>query len=90
MEAGHISGLNGLVLGLAKERNINAFCLLATMPQYAISLPNPKASGAIIEALEKILNFVVSLEEMDEYIKVKFDNNVTEKRTIKNIKRRRA
>ncbi|MFH1190050.1 MAG: PAC2 family protein [Candidatus Omnitrophota bacterium] len=69
MEAGHISGLNGLVLGLAKERNINAFCLLATMPQYAISLPNPKASAAIIEALQKILNFVVSLEEMDDYIR---------------------
>ena len=28
--------------------------------------------------------------EMDEYIKVKFDNNVTEKQTIKDIKRRRA
>ncbi|MBU1038198.1 MAG: PAC2 family protein [Candidatus Omnitrophica bacterium] len=69
MEAGHISGLNGLVLGLAKKRNIDAFCLLATMPQYAISLPNPKASGAIIEALEKILNFIVSLEEMDDYIR---------------------
>jgi len=39
------------------------------MPQYAVSLPNPKASGAIIETLEKILNFVVSLEEMDEYIR---------------------
>ncbi|MBU0881242.1 MAG: PAC2 family protein [Candidatus Omnitrophica bacterium] len=69
MEAGHISGLNGLVLGLAKERNIDAYCLLATMPQYAISLPNPKASGAIIEALEKILNFIVSLDEMDDYIR---------------------
>ncbi|MCX5678088.1 MAG: PAC2 family protein [Candidatus Omnitrophica bacterium] len=69
MEEGHISGLNGLILGLAKERDIDAVCLLATMPQYAISLPNPKASGAIIETLEKILNFVVSLEEMDEYIR---------------------
>ena len=69
MEVGHISGLNGLVLGLARERNIDAVCLLATMPQYAISLPNPKASGAIIEALEKILNFVISLEEMDDYIR---------------------
>ena len=69
MEGGHISGLNGLVLGLAKERAIDAVCLLATMPQYAISLPNPKASGAIIEALQKILNFVVSLEELDSHIK---------------------
>ncbi len=69
MEEGRISGLNGLVLGLAKEKGIDAVCLLATMPQYAIGLPNPKASGAVIETLEKILNFVVSLEEMDEFIR---------------------
>lgn len=69
MEGGHISGLNGLVLGLAKERDLDAACLLATMPQYAISLPNPKASRAIIETLENMLNFVVSLEDLDDYIK---------------------
>ena len=69
MEGGHISGLNGLVLGFADERGIEAACLLATMPQYAISLPNPKASRAIIEALGKILNFKVNLQELDEYVK---------------------
>ena len=69
MEAGHISGLNGLILGLAKDRNIDAICLLATMPQYAISLPNPKASSAIIDTLQKALSFVVDLQEMYEYIK---------------------
>jgi len=69
MEGGHISGLNGLILGFAEERGIEAACLLATMPQYAISLPNPKASRAIIEALQKILSFKVNLQEMDEYVK---------------------
>jgi Fe-S-cluster containining protein len=28
--------------------------------------------------------------EMDEYIRIKFDNNVTEKRNIRNVKRRKA
>lgn len=69
MEGGHISGMNGLILGLAGQKGIDAICLLATMPQYAISLPNPKASAAIIEIMQKMLNFVVSLEEMYEYIK---------------------
>ena len=69
MEGGHISGLNGLILGLAQDRGIDAVCLLATMPQYAISLPNPKASRAIIEAMQKILGFKVNLQEMDEYVK---------------------
>lgn len=69
MDAGHISGLNGLVLGFAAARGINAICLLSTMPQYAISLPNPKASCAIIEALQKILGFRIDMLELSEEIK---------------------
>ena len=69
MEGGHISGLNGLLLGFAEKKNIEAACLLATMPQYAISLPNPKASLAIIDLLQKALGFKLSIEELSEYIK---------------------
>ena len=69
MESGHIAGFNGLMLGFAGEKGIEAACLLATMPQYAISLPNPKASSAIIETLGRMLNFEVDLNEMKEYIK---------------------
>ena len=38
MEGGHISGLNGLLLSFAEKKRIEAICLLATMPQYAICL----------------------------------------------------
>ncbi|MFA5142965.1 MAG: PAC2 family protein [Candidatus Omnitrophota bacterium] len=69
MENGHISGLNGLLLGFAGKKHLDAVCLLATMPQYAISLPNPKASLAIIEVLQKILGFRVDTAELNEYIK---------------------
>ena len=69
METGHISGLNGLLLGFAEKKNIEAACLLATMPQYAISLPNPKASLAIIEILHKVLGFKLDIEELNGYIK---------------------
>lgn len=69
MDSGHISGLNGLVLGFAGKRNIEAICLLATMPQYAISLPNPKASLAIMEALQKMVGFKLNTAELNEYIK---------------------
>jgi proteasome assembly chaperone (PAC2) family protein len=68
MEDGHISGLNGLLLAFAAKRGVEAVCLLATMPQYAISLPNPKASRAIIEALASALNFKIDLGELREYI----------------------
>ncbi len=69
MEGGHISGLNGLMLGFAAKKGIDAICLLATMPQYAISLPNPKASYAIIEALNKMLNISIDVRELNGYMK---------------------
>lgn len=69
MEGGHISGLNGLLLGFAAKKNIEAICLLATMPQYAIGLPNPKASYAIIEVLHKILKINIDMHELSGYVK---------------------
>lgn len=69
MEGGHISGLNGLLLGFAAKKNIEAMCLLATMPQYAISLPNPKASSAIIEVLCRMLGIQIDLNELHDYVK---------------------
>lgn len=69
MDGGHISGLNGLVLGFAAERGIEAACLLATMPQYAVSLPNPKASRAIIGVMQKMLGFKVDFREIDEQVR---------------------
>ena len=69
MEAGHISGLNGLMLGFAAKKGIDAICLLATMPHYAISLPNPKASSAIIETLNRMLNISIDVRELNGYIK---------------------
>ena len=69
MEEGHVSGLNGILLGLAKDRGLDAICFLATMPQYAISLPNPKASGSIVKVLSGVLNFEIDTTEIDEYSK---------------------
>lgn len=69
MESGHISGLNGLIIGLAAKRNIEAVCLLATMPQYSISLPNPRASFAIIETLRRMLSFEVDLTGLEKNIR---------------------
>ncbi|MDI6703501.1 MAG: PAC2 family protein [bacterium] len=65
MEEGQISGLNGLLLGFAAKRGIEAICLLATMPQYAINFPNPKASKAIIEVLGEILDIKVDMMKID-------------------------
>jgi uncharacterized protein len=69
LEGGHISGLNGLLLGFAAEKNIEAVCLLATIPQYAISIPNPKASLAIMNVLSSALNFELDPMEINNFIR---------------------
>lgn len=68
MEGGQISGLNGLLLGYAARRGIEGICLLATMPIYAVNLPNPKGSKSIIEVLCRMLGFKVDMTEIDRCI----------------------
>ncbi|UCE19085.1 MAG: PAC2 family protein [Gemmatimonadota bacterium] len=67
MEGGQISGLNGLLLGYAEQRGIEAICLLATMPNYAISFPNPKASKAILSVLTRMLHVRIDMSELDAF-----------------------
>lgn len=68
MPEGHISGMNGTLIGFAKERGIDGICLLATMPVYAIGFPNPKASKALVEIFEKILNIGIDKSALDNAI----------------------
>ena len=65
---GLISGLNGLLLAFAEQRNIPAACLLATMPYYAATIPNPKASREIVRVLERVLDIDVDMDEIDEAV----------------------
>lgn len=65
MDDGQISGLNGLILNYARKRGIEACCLLATMPIYAVNIYNPKACKAIIQTFERILKIRVGFTELD-------------------------
>lgn len=65
MDSGQIAGLNGLLLNYAREREIEACCLLATMPIYAVNIYNPKACRAIVQTLERILKIRVGMTELD-------------------------
>ncbi|MBL7068564.1 MAG: PAC2 family protein [Candidatus Omnitrophica bacterium] len=65
MPEGQISGLNGLLLEAARRKGIAAACLLATLPLYAIGLPNPKASKAIIETLQNMTGIEIDMTDLD-------------------------
>jgi proteasome assembly chaperone (PAC2) family protein len=59
-----IAGLNGLFLGVAKERDVDGICLLGETPSYTTRIPNPKAAAAILEVLIKMLNVELDLTEL--------------------------
>ena len=59
-----ISGLNGLMLGVAKERDIEGVCLLGEVPMYATRIQNPMAALAVLKALTKILDIEIDMAEL--------------------------
>ncbi len=66
MAEGSIGGLNGLLLGVARQRGIEGVCLLGEMPIYATRIANPKASQAVLEVLTRMLGIVIDLEDLTD------------------------
>ena len=64
-----IAGLNGLFLGVAKEKGIEGVCLLGEVPTYATRIPNPKAALAVANILTKILGIDIDLSELVTFAK---------------------
>ena len=60
----HIAGLNGLLLGIAKERNIEGVCLLGEVPMHATRIQNPMAALAILKTLTKMLDIEIDTAEL--------------------------
>ncbi|MDP2731226.1 MAG: PAC2 family protein [Dehalococcoidales bacterium] len=60
----HISGLNGLLLGVAKERGVGGICLLGEVPAYATRIQNPMAALAILEVLARMVDIKIDISEL--------------------------
>jgi len=65
---GTITGLNGLLLGVAKKRGLEAICVMGEVPIYLqrSPWPYPKASKSVLEVLSKMLEIQVDLGKLDE------------------------
>ena len=74
---GSISGLNGILLGAAKNRGIEAICLMGEVPYYlqAAPWPYPKASISVLEVLSRLLRMPLDLCELHEMAE-KVDRNI--------------
>ena len=67
---GSITGLNGLLLGLAKKRGFEAICLMGEIPDYlsGAPFPYPKASKSVLEFLTSFLGIEIDYSALDEMV----------------------
>jgi len=67
-EQGSITGLNGLLLGLAKKRGFDSICLMGEIPDYlsGAPFPYPKASKSVLEVLTDLLGVKIDYTVLDE------------------------
>jgi len=60
-----IVGISGLLLGLARFRNVDALCLLGETPGY---IPDPMAAKKILNVITSLLKIEVNLEGLEKEI----------------------
>jgi proteasome assembly chaperone (PAC2) family protein len=61
-----VAGMNGLLLAVAKERDMEGVCLLGETPRFPAEVGNPFAVLAILERLAKVLHVGIDLSELRE------------------------
>jgi proteasome assembly chaperone (PAC2) family protein len=64
-----IAGLNGLLLGVAKERDIEGICLLGEVPAHTSRIENPMAALAILKVLTGMLGIEIDTAELAETVR---------------------
>lgn len=67
---GNITGLNGLLLGVAQKRGVEAVCLMGEIPIYlhGFPIPYPKGSKAVLEVLAQIIGLSIDTTELDAFV----------------------
>jgi uncharacterized protein len=66
---GNITGLNGLLLGVARKHGIEAICVMGEVPVYLQGFPIlfPKASKAVLEVLAAAINIRIDMTEINGF-----------------------
>ncbi len=68
LEEGHISGLNGVLLGAA-ESGLRGACLLGETPHLFAQIPFPKASLAVLEVFTSMAGIELDLTELSQQVR---------------------
>lgn len=67
LSSGQISGLNGVLLGVAAAAGLPGGCLLGEMPQLFPHIPFPKAAHAVLEFFATMTSLEIDLRELREH-----------------------
>lgn len=65
LKEGHISGLNGLLIGVIQELGIHGVCLLAEIPFYTVQIENPKATKSILSVISRYFSLELDLAQLN-------------------------
>jgi uncharacterized protein (TIGR00162 family) len=95
MEAGSITGTNGLLFGLAKLYDIPSICLLSETPSYTIPtgrvVVDAKAAKALLEILLRVLRIEIDMKPLEEEARLseEFIRRIQEmeRRTVEEMRR---
>ena len=71
---GRITGLNGVLLGVAADEGLPGACLLGEIPQVFAQFPFPKASLAVLETFAALSGMEVDLAELAEQARASEEN----------------
>lgn len=80
VKEGQISGLNGIILGVAKRKGITGVCLLGEIPFYTVQIENPKATASILEVINNYFSIGFNLSpiiERAKFIEEEVDKLIT-------------
>lgn len=70
LDEGHIGGLNGVLLGVAAENELQGACLLGEIPSMVAQLPFPKASLAVLKMFASIADIEIDYDELQSQAEV--------------------
>jgi proteasome assembly chaperone (PAC2) family protein len=67
---GNITGLNGLLLGVARKRGLEAICVMGEIPVYlqGFPFPYPRASKSVLEVLTAALGIEIDMDRIAGFI----------------------
>jgi proteasome assembly chaperone (PAC2) family protein len=66
MDAGSITGMNGLIIGIAKLRGMEGACLLGETSGYVV---DAKASKSLVETLLSMVGIIIDMTNLEKRAK---------------------